>query len=193
MFGRRRRVTWTARWSLRGSWPSGAAAATGTSLATPAGSTWRRKPFAANQLQLSIISTSYQHISTMQVSHEASHRPELHSRQSLHRMCNASGVAGAQQMCWRLGGWLHYPNDTKTFLKEDQKLFKVLQPLSHKKKPNPRCGKRLWLGIDDLEQEDNWVVKKTGLPWPNWQEYFQPGQPNGARRQNVAGFHFGTR
>lgn len=96
-------------------------------------------------------------------------------------------------MCWRLGGWLHYPNDTKTFLKEDQKLFKVLQPLSHKKKPNPRCGKRLWLGIDDLEEEDNWVVKKTGLPWPNWQEYFQPGQPNGARRQNVAGFHFGTR
>ena len=71
-------------------------------------------------------------------------------------------------------------------------MFRAIQKVSYKNKPNPRCAKRLWVGADDIKEEGVWIVKSTNKPLENYAKYFQPAQPNGARKQNVAGFHFGT-
>ena len=68
----------------------------------------------------------------------------------------------------------------------------VVKAVSYKNRPNPRCAKRLFVGMDDEVKEGTWVVKDTKKTLKNFQDFFQPGQPNGARKQNVAGFHFGT-
>ena len=95
-------------------------------------------------------------------------------------------------MCKRFGGHFHFEENADKFVEHDLKMFKAVQPLSYKNKPNPRCAKRLFLGADDIEEENYWVVKETNQPVKNYLQYFQPGQPNGARKQNVAGFHFGS-
>ena len=95
-------------------------------------------------------------------------------------------------MCKRLGGRLHFEDNNDKFLNHDVKMFKAVQPLSYKNKPNPRCAKRLYVGADDEQEENIWIVKDTQELVENHKQYFQPGQPNGARKQNVAGFHFGS-
>ena len=71
-------------------------------------------------------------------------------------------------------------------------MMKVVKAVSYKYKPNPRCAKRLFVGFDDEAIEGSWVVKETKKRLDNFEDFFQPAQPNGARKQNVAGFHFGT-
>ena len=95
-------------------------------------------------------------------------------------------------MCKRFGGKLHFEENNAIFLEHDVEMFKAVRPFSYKNKPNPRCAKRLYVGADDEKKEGSWVVKETQEPVVNYEQYFQPGQPNGARKQNVAGFHFGT-
>ena len=71
-------------------------------------------------------------------------------------------------------------------------MFDVVKAVSYKNKPNPRCAKRLYVGLDDENTEGTWIVKETNIEKKNFKDFFQPGQPNGARKQNVAGFNFGT-
>ena len=95
-------------------------------------------------------------------------------------------------MCKRFGGKLHFEENNDIFLEHDVEMFKAIRPFSYKNKPNPRCAKRLYVGADDEKEEGFWVLKETQEIVVNYEQYFQPGQPNGARKQNVAGFHFGT-
>ena len=105
---------------------------------------------------------------------------------------NSSLATGAQSLCKRFGGWFHFEKNEETFVERDVNMMKVVQAVSYKNKPNPRCAKRLFVGFDDEAMEGIWVVKESNKRLLNFQDFFQPGQPNGARKQNVAGFHFGT-
>ena len=95
-------------------------------------------------------------------------------------------------MCKRFGGWFHFEENKEAFVERDVKMMNIVKALSYKNKPNPRCAKRLFVGLDDEATEGTWIVKNTNKILKNFKDFFLPGQPNGARKQNVAGFHFGT-
>ena len=51
-------------------------------------------------------------------------------------------------------------------------MMKVVKALSYKNKPNPRCAKRLFVGLDDEATEGSWVVKETKKRLNNFPDFF---------------------
>ncbi|XP_023329590.1 uncharacterized protein LOC111702208 [Eurytemora carolleeae] len=67
----------------------------------------------------------------------------------------------AEEMCHRFGGWVNFDADPDLLKGRDMIMFEKVKQFSYGNQPNDRCGKRLLIGINDLEEEGVWRITRT--------------------------------